>query len=186
MSKMRIVTAIWMLALLVFAVLPTVEAKTKSKAKSKPAEPLPTAEQQIDPPGEKVIIVDPQKHLWAAYDADGILQRSGTATSGSSWCPDIKRSCRTKVGHFRIYSLGGAKCKSSKYPLPKGGAPMPYCMFFNGGQALHGSNQVVRRHASHGCVRLHVEDVRWLRYNFVQGPTSENNYRGTSVIVKSY
>lgn len=181
MNKMRTRIAASLLVLLTAFFMPYASAKS-----SKSQQPLPKAPEQIDPPGEKVIVVDPQTHLWAAYNAEGALQRSGTATLGASWCPDIKRSCRTKVGQFRIYSLGGPKCHSSKYPVPRGGAPMPYCMFFNGGQALHGSNQVVRYNASHGCVRLHVEDVKWLRYNFVQGPTSENNYRGTRVVVKSY
>lgn len=181
MNKMRTRIAVLLLAVCSTLFIPYANAKSPAKPKN-----LPTAPEQIDPPGEKVIIVDPQTHLWAAYNSSGQLQHSGTATAGSSWCPDIKRSCRTKVGHFRIYSLGGPNCHSSKYPVPRGGAPMPYCMFFNGGQALHGSNEVVRRNASHGCVRLHVEDVKWLRYNFVQGPTSENNYRGTRVIVKSY
>jgi lipoprotein-anchoring transpeptidase ErfK/SrfK len=126
---------------------------------------------------EKVIIVDPQIHAWGAYQG-GSLVRSGTATSGASWCPDVGRPCRTSVGHFRIQSLGSPDCKSTRYPLPKGGAPMPYCMFFNGNQGLHGSNEVVARNVSHGCVRMHVGDAEWLRYNFANV--------GTKVIVKPY
>lgn len=141
---------------------------------------------QIDPPGEKVIIVNPNVHAWAAYDANGSFVRGGVATSGSNYCPDIHRRCHTKSGSFRIYSLGGPGCKSSKYPIPRGGAPMPYCMFFNGSQGLHGSYEVADANLSHGCVRLHVEDARWLRYDFVDGPNSSNNYRGTKVIVRPY
>lgn len=35
-------------------------------------------------------------------------------------------------------------------------APMPYAVFFNGGYAVHGTNDLKRlgRPASHGCVRL--------------------------------
>jgi len=55
---------------------------------------------------------------------------------------------------------------------------MPYCMFFNGKQGLHGSNQVVRGNVSHGCVRLHVGDAKWIRFNFAT--------IGTKVIVKPY
>jgi lipoprotein-anchoring transpeptidase ErfK/SrfK len=141
---------------------------------------------QISPPGEKVIIIDPNIHAWGAYNASGKLIRSGLATAGSYWCSDIKRRCRTSAGSFRIYSLGGPGCISHKYPLPKGGAPMPYCMFFNGKQGLHGSYQVVAGNISHGCVRLHVGDAKWLRYNFVEGPNASNNYRGTRVIVRPY
>lgn len=125
----------------------------------------------------KVVVVDPSVHAWGAYK-DGQLVKSGLATAGASYCPDIHRPCRTKVGHFRVNSLGSASCKSSKYPLPRGGAPMPYCMFFNGNQGLHGSNEVVDGNVSHGCVRLHTADAEWLRFDFVNV--------GTPVIVKSY
>lgn len=130
------------------------------------------------PHREKVIIIDPRTHTWRAYSATGKLMRSGLATAGSRWCPDIGRPCRTRTGTFHIYTLGSSDCKSTKYPVGRGGAPMPYCMFFNGGQGLHGSNQVVAANVSHGCVRLHVGDARWIRYNFAT--------IGTKVIIKSY
>lgn len=134
--------------------------------------------QEISPPGEKVIVVDPSIHRFGAYTPDGDLVRSGVATSGSNWCRDLHKPCHTKVGSFRIYSLGASNCKSHKFPLPRGGAPMPYCMFFNGGQGLHGSYEVVDGNASHGCVRLHVSDAKWIRFNFAEP--------GTRVIVRPY
>jgi L,D-transpeptidase ErfK/SrfK len=141
----------------------------------------------IDPPNEKLIIVDLSENAWGAYDADGYLVKWGPATGGSDWCKDIGRSCRTKAGHFRIYSLGSSSCVSSKFPVPRGGAPMPFCMFFNGGQALHGSpGAVMRGNVSHGCVRLYVSDAEWLRYDFVEGPNESNHYRGTKIIVEPY
>lgn len=133
---------------------------------------------QISPPGEKVIIVDPNVHAWGAYNAEGQLLRSGLATAGGKWCRDIKRPCRTSAGTFRIKSLGSSSCRSTKYPLGKGGAPMPYCMFFNGHQGLHGSYEVVAGNVSHGCVRMHVEDAEWVRFNFAT--------IGTKVIVRPY
>lgn len=149
---------------------------------------VPELPLQIDAPGEKVIIVDPSINEWGAYSENGELLRAGVATAGANYCRDIKRRCRTKVGTFRIYSLGSSGCFSRKFPVPRGGAPMPYCMFFNGGQALHGSarSKVVRANVSHGCVRLHVEDAKWLRFNFVEGPNGDNHYRGTKVIVRPY
>lgn len=130
--------------------------------------------------GQRMVLVDPNVHVWGAYDASGDLIKAGLATAGNSYCPDIHRPCRTKAGTFRVQSLGGPGCKSSIYPLPHGGAPMPYCMFFNKNQALHGTpgSHVVEGNISHGCVRLHVEDAEWLRYNFVQV--------GTKVVVKPY
>lgn len=159
---------------------------TEISAKSSKSHRHGSLPSYITPPGEKLIIVDPRIHAFGAYDANGRLLRSGMTTAGNRWCADIGRPCRTKAGTFRIFSLGGAGCKSSKYPLPNGGAKMPYCMFFNGSQAIHGSNEVVYGNVSHGCVRVHVADARWLRFNFVEGPNKSNNYRGTRVIVKPY
>lgn len=128
---------------------------------------------------EKVVLVDPNIHAWGAYNANGNLVRAGLATAGASWCPDIGRPCKTRAGVFRVYSLGSSDCISSKYPIEEGGgAPMPYCMYFNGSQGLHGSGQVVPGNLSHGCVRLRVSDAAWLRFNFVN--------QGTKVIVRPY
>ncbi|EKD71560.1 MAG: enhanced entry protein EnhA [uncultured bacterium] len=142
---------------------------------------------QIDSPQEKLVVVDLNLHAWGAYDWDGELVKWGPATGGAGWCPDIDRSCRTKAGTFRVYSLGSSNCVSSKFPIPDGGAPMPYCMFFHGGQALHGSpGGVIPGNVSHGCVRLFVQDAEWLRYDFVDPPITENDYRGTKIIVVPY
>jgi hypothetical protein len=44
------------------------------------------------------------------------------------------------------------------------GAPMPYSQFFSGGQALHGSRNMMNPFVghSHGCVNFWVEDARQL------------------------
>ncbi len=141
----------------------------------------------VQPPGEKVIVVDPSAVAWGAYDATGLLVRWGPASAGADWCRDLDRPCHTHSGSFRIFSLGSSDCYSTKFPLPDGGAPMPYCMYFDNGQALHGEpNGLPGYNASHGCVRLYVNDAEWLRYDFVEGPNSVNNYRGTRVVVKEY
>lgn len=134
----------------------------------------------IDTRGEKVVLIDPRVHVWGAYGPNGDLIKSGLATAGASYCPDIKRACKTKAGTFRVQSMRGASCKSSIYPLPKGGAPMPYCMFFNNHQGMHGSSpgNVIEGNISHGCVRMQVGDAAWLQNNFVKV--------GTKVIVKPY
>jgi len=125
--------------------------------------------ESIDPTGEKIVIIDPKVHAWGAYDPEGDLVAAGLATAGADWCSDIRRACRTKAGTFRVFSLGSVHCKSSIFPIPRGGAPMPYCMFFNRNQAMHGSHgkNVIEGNASHGCVRLRIEDAEWLRKNFV-------------------
>ncbi|MBA3661529.1 MAG: L,D-transpeptidase [Gammaproteobacteria bacterium] len=132
----------------------------------------------IDPPGEKVIVVSPRVHAWGAYDADGQLLKSGLASAGANWCKDINSPCRTHTGSYRIEALGDGKCISLRFPIPHGGAPMPYCMYFNGNQALHGSYNVVAGNISHGCVRMRVSDARWIRYNFAEA--------GTRVVILPY
>lgn len=129
---------------------------------------------------EKLVLVDPNVHRWGAYDSKGDLVREGLATAGNHYCEDIGRACKTPTGSFRVWSLGSYNCKSSKYPLPRGGGLMPYCMYFGSQQALHGSpdGAVVEGNISHGCVRLKIPDAEWLRYNFVN--------IGTKVVVKSY
>lgn len=128
--------------------------------------------------GNKVFIFDPSQLSWFAYGSHGQLIASGRASGGRGYCPDVGRSCRTPVGTFRVKSKGGPGCISSKFPLPYGGAPMPYCMFFHGGFAIHGSNDVPNHNASHGCVRVEPEDARWLNHEFMD--------IGTTVIVRSY
>lgn len=133
---------------------------------------------QIDAQGEKVIIVDPQAHRWGAYGPSGNLIRSGVAASGANYCKDMGQPCRTQTGEFRIRTLGGPSCKSPSFPMPNGGSPMPYCMYFNETQALHGSYHVASSNISHGCVRMYPSDARWMRYNFAT--------IGTKVIILSY
>ena len=145
--------------------------------------PLP---EFISPPKEKLIMVFPKDHVWGAYSAKGKLIRWGIATAGDDTCRDSSESCKTKIGSFRIYSTGNESCVSNKYPTPSGGAPMPYCMFFSAGQAIHGSHDVEFNNVSHGCVRVHVDDAKWLRYQFVEGPKQSNNYRGTRIQITSY
>lgn len=142
---------------------------------------------QIDAPGEKVVMVDPANNAWAAYTKEGHQLRWGPMSGGAAYCRDTQRACETHEGTYRVYSLGSSDCISHKFPLPKGGAPMPYCMYFNNGQALHGEpNGLPGYNASHGCVRLYVNDAEWLRYDFVEGPNEGNHFRGTKIMIGAY
>lgn len=127
---------------------------------------------------EKVFVFDPSQHKWFAYE-NGQLIRSGVASGGSNYCRDIRRRCHTPVGTFRVRDKGGPGCKSTIYPLGRGGAPMPYCMHFTSYYAIHGSYEVVPgKNVSHGCIRIYPEAARWLSQNFINV--------GTKVIVKPY
>src|SRR3990167_9993046 len=83
--------------------------------------------QHIDTYGERAVVVDPNVHVWGAYDANGDLMRAGLAVAGADWCSDLGRQCHTSAGSFRVFSLGDVNCQSSLFPIPRGGAPLPYC-----------------------------------------------------------
>ncbi len=133
---------------------------------------------------QKEVIVDQDKLAWAAYDAEGNLVRWGPISSGRDRCPDANRSCRTLTGIFRVFSKENEKCVSDVFPIGKGGAKMPYCMFFHKGFALHGSADIPGVRASHGCVRMFTDDAKWLNHEFVELSSERNNFMGTVVIVR--
>lgn len=120
--------------------------------------------------GRKVFIFDPNYHAWAVYDENGNLANTGKASGGALYCPDINRRCTTISGTFRIISKQGEECKSTKYPIEtNGGAPMPYCMYFDArGYGIHGSYEIPDDdNASHGCIRITPTAARWLNENFL-------------------
>jgi len=130
------------------------------------------------PSGQKMVVYSPMLNAWAAYGPAGNIIRWGPASSGQNWCPDLGKPCHTPSGNFKVYDKRGPGCTSTKFPKPDGGAPMPYCMFFKGGFAMHGSNGVLGYNASHGCIRLFLEDAEWLNRDFVD--------IGTQVIILPY
>lgn len=124
------------------------------------------------------LVINLKSHTWQAVNSSGKVVHSGRASGGKNYCPDIGRSCKTPSGTFYIHSIGGAGCKSSRYPVGRGGAKMPYCMFFSKYYAVHGSYEVPNYNASHGCVRVTPSDAYWLKQNFVR--------IGTKVVIKPY
>ncbi len=123
-------------------------------------------------------VFSPRTHQWRAIDANGDVVRSGRGSGGRAYCHDTRRQCKTPTGTFAITYKGGAGCRSSRYPLGRGGAPMPYCMFFTKYYGIHGSHDVPNYNASHGCVRVSPQDAKWLYHNFIK--------TGTTVVIKPY
>ena len=115
--------------------------------------------QSIKKTNKKTILVSISKQAYAAYDRQGNLIRWGSANTGA-----LNGEDNTPIGEFSVYRKKGASCKSSKYPLPKGGSPMPYCIFFHKGYAIH-EYQMPGFPVSLGCVRVDNEDAKWL-YKF--------------------
>ncbi|RUR08837.1 L,D-transpeptidase [Legionella septentrionalis] len=141
----------------------------------------------IESDGEKTIFVSQKQLAWGAYDEQGELVWWGPLSSGSGTCRNIEGNCKTPSGSFRVIRKQDISCISTTFPMRadgnNGGAEMPYCMHFFRGYALHGSDTVPGYRASHGCVRMFVEDARWLNEEFVEVP--EDGVRGTRVIVES-
>lgn len=136
--------------------------------------PLPG---HIDPTGKKFIVIDLRVFAFGAYNKDGDLVYWGPASGGKTYCSDTNEDCRSAVGEFKIYRIQGENCMSSKYPIDRGGgAPMPYCMHYYKGYAIHGSTLAGFVNGSRGCIRLFYSDAKWLNEDFAK--------RGTEVIVK--
>ena len=134
---------------------------------------------------EKQIIVDQDKLAWGAYDAQGQLVKWGPIASGGDKCSDNSSpTCRTMTGIFRIFSKEGDRCKSNVFPIGKGGAKMPYCMYFHKGLALHGSADIPGYRASHGCVRMFTRDAKWLNEEWVSSTSAKTQTIGTKVVIR--
>lgn len=138
--------------------------------------------------GEKTIYVDQNKLAWGAYNEQGELIHWGPASPGvgPNRCSKSQGDCSTPSGSFRIIRKNDETCISTVFPVREngesGGALMPYCMHFWRGFALHGSEEVPGYAASHGCIRLFVQDARWLNEDFVDLPGAGGKI-GTRVII---
>jgi hypothetical protein len=141
-------------------------------------------DKKVESSNEKLIIVDQDKLAWGAYDSEGSLVKWGPISSGRDNCPDSANRCLTLTGIYRIFSKENEKCVSDVFPIGKGGAKMPYCMYFHKGFAMHGSDDIPGYRASHGCVRMFVRDAKWLNNEFVMIASDKNSYLGTKVVVR--
>lgn len=140
----------------------------------------------IESLGEKTIYISQKKLAWGAYDINGELLWWGPISSGADSCLGQSGPCHTPGGAYRMVRKQSGDCISSAFPRRAdgfhGGAPMPYCMHFFRGYALHGAPVVPGYRASHGCVRLFIEDARWLNEEFIDLP--EEGYKGTRVYIE--
>jgi lipoprotein-anchoring transpeptidase ErfK/SrfK len=83
-----------------------------------------------------------------------------------------RKGYTTPSGQFKPYVL-----KKLHYSRKYDNAPMPYSIFYHGGYAIHATGEVERlgSPASHGCVRLELQNARWL-YRIVKEYGQENTY----------
>jgi lipoprotein-anchoring transpeptidase ErfK/SrfK len=83
-----------------------------------------------------------------------------------------RKGYRTPLGIYQPYLL-----KTMHYSKKYDNAPMPNSIFFKGGYAIHATYDLERlgRPASHGCIRLHPQNAKWLFY-LVNEYGKENTY----------
>ncbi|WP_136656476.1 L,D-transpeptidase [Nitratireductor sp. XY-223] len=87
-----------------------------------------------------------------------------------------RRGYYTPTGSYRPKWLSRHH-RSRKY----NNAPMPFAIFFRGGYAVHGTNEISRlgRPASHGCVRLDPNNAATL-FSLVQ----REGFKNTRIIIR--
>ena len=87
-----------------------------------------------------------------------------------------RRGYYTPTGSYRPKWLSRHH-RSRKY----NNAPMPFAIFFRGGYAVHGTDQISRlgRPASHGCVRLHPGNAATL-FSLVR----REGFKNTRIIIR--
>ena len=132
----------------------------------------------IETPIENTFVFDPNHLQWAVYDKKGTRVGVGKAVGGKDFCNDIKDSCRTVEGTYSVFRKENEECVSNTFPIEKGGAPMPHCMFFHKGYAIHGSLNLPDKNASHGCIRVSKRAAEWMNKNYVEV--------GSTVVVLAY
>jgi len=88
-----------------------------------------------------------------------------------------KKGYNTPKGSYKPYHL-----EKMHYSKLYDNSPMPYSIFFKGGYAIHGTNNIkhLGKKASHGCVRLKPSNAKKL-YNLVK----DYGYKRTSIKIRS-
>jgi lipoprotein-anchoring transpeptidase ErfK/SrfK len=98
---------------------------------------------------------------------------------------------RTRAFRYNPVLHNGGWHNSTTYPVAADNAlngNMYKPLYFDGGQAIHGANNVPRSPASKGCARLRVGDqdrlVAWLGLADVDGPTNDPDRIAVTVNVQ--
>lgn len=83
-----------------------------------------------------------------------------------------RKGYKTPTGVYQPYHM-----TKMHYSRKYDNAPMPNSIFFHGGYAIHATDALNKlgRPASHGCVRLHPQNAKWL-YRIVSEYGKENTY----------
>lgn len=121
--------------------------------------------QHLVPCGKKVILINPRIHAWAAYGRNGNRVHSGVTLAGADCCHNLDQTCSSPPGTYRMIPQRGA------YQAYIDGVLMTACLCFS--PSLCASSRAVddNNNLSHGCLRLPIQDVQWLRLHFLTNAT---------------
>jgi L,D-transpeptidase ErfK/SrfK len=126
-----------------------------------------------------LVVFDPKQLAWAHY-VNGRLKLWGPAVGGKSWCPDVRRSCRTKVGTFYFTEAASPERRSSSYPKKcqsgevKCAAMAYFIRFTNWGQGIH-RRSMSGANASHGCIGVFEAHAQYIN-NHVRSVVGKSDY----------
>ncbi len=109
---------------------------------------LPSAESEA-----RAILIVLDRQFLGAYE-HGVLVASYPVSTG-------REGHATPAGRYRV-TRKDADHRSSVYPEPDGGWPMPWALRFRSSEYWIHGGELVGRPASHGCVRMFPEDAERL------------------------
>lgn len=107
--------------------------------------------------GQKRVIIDKSQQVLQAYEGNRLVMQTRISTG--------RRGKETPNGHFRAQSKS-LMHRSRLYD----NAPMPYSVQVAGNYFIHGFSSVPSYPASHGCIRVPIDNAREF-YNWVNTGT---------------
>jgi len=102
-------------------------------------------------PGEKKVFADLEAHRLRAWEGQRLVLDCHISAG---------RGRRTPAGDFKAGPYKARSHRSSRY----NNAPMPYSVQIAGHVFVHGFSSVPKYHASHGCIRMHLDQGNPARY----------------------
>lgn len=139
---------------------------------------------------ERWILIDRTCQVMFTGEGDiGITNIFSTSTGEHGY--ETRDQDRTRAYRFDPALDNGGWHNSTTFPVPEDNplnGNMYKPLYFDGGQAIHGSNNVPTTPQSKGCARLRVSDmetlIAWLGLNGVQGPTYSSRLINVTVNVQ--
>jgi lipoprotein-anchoring transpeptidase ErfK/SrfK len=120
-----------------------------------------------------MLVVDAKAEVYITISKSQQVMYVETPEASFAWDVSTgRKGYTTPSGKFKPYLL-----KTMHYSSKYNNAPMPHSIFFHGGYAIHATDDLNKlgRTASHGCIRLHPKNARWL-FRIVKDYGKDNTY----------